>query len=58
MLSSSAVDRVCGYRLETTAKLIAVELLESGRIGCEPKVVPAKCVDIDVWSTALNLKAS
>jgi hypothetical protein len=34
MLSSSHVDRVCGYRLETTAKLIAVGLLESGRTGC------------------------
>src|ERR687897_762918 len=33
MLSSRAVDRVCGYRLETTAKLIAVGHLESGRIG-------------------------
>jgi catechol 2,3-dioxygenase-like lactoylglutathione lyase family enzyme len=36
MLSSSAVDRVCGYRLETTAKLIAVGLLASGRSGCGP----------------------
>src|SRR6266545_7067961 len=40
MLSSGAVDRVCGYRLETTAKLIAVGLLESGRIGCGPRTRP------------------
>ena len=33
MPSSGAVDRVCGNRLETTAKLIAVGLLESGRPG-------------------------
>src|ERR687897_247085 len=33
MLSLSAVDRVCEYRLETTAELIAVGLLESGRPG-------------------------
>jgi hypothetical protein len=31
MLSSSAVDRVYGYRLEPAANLIAVGLLESGR---------------------------
>jgi hypothetical protein len=37
MLSSSAVDRVCGDRLGTTAKLIAVGLLESGRPGCGPR---------------------
>jgi hypothetical protein len=33
MLSSSAVYRVCGDRPETTAKLIAVGLLESGHIA-------------------------
>src|ERR671936_3058200 len=32
-LLECAVDRVCGYRLETTAKLIAVGILESSRIG-------------------------
>jgi hypothetical protein len=31
-----AVDH-CGYRLGTTAKLIAVGLLESGRPGCGPQ---------------------
>jgi hypothetical protein len=30
LLSSNAVDR-CRYRLETTAELIAVRLLESGQ---------------------------
>ena len=30
MLSSSAVDRGCGYRLEITPTLIAVGFLESG----------------------------
>jgi hypothetical protein len=36
MLSSGAVDRVCGCRRETTAKLIAVRLLKSGRPVCGP----------------------
>jgi hypothetical protein len=35
MLSSSAGDRVCGYRLETTAKLIAVGLLESAVVALD-----------------------
>jgi hypothetical protein len=44
MLSSSAGDRVCGYRLETTANLIAVGPLESSRPGCGPGA--AACVSL------------
>src|SRR5919108_2167159 len=49
----SAGDRVCGYRLETTAKLIAVGLLESGRIGCGPTVVPANASISEFGARAL-----
>src|SRR5919201_443553 len=37
MLSSSAVDRVCGYRLETTAKLIAAGLWSPAASDAGPK---------------------
>jgi hypothetical protein len=44
MLSSSAVDRVWGDRLGTTAKLIAVGLLESGRPDAAQGLTTAKTV--------------
>jgi hypothetical protein len=50
--------RVCGYRLETTAKFIAVGLLESGRIGRGLTVVPANASISDVWSTGSEPEGS
>lgn len=38
--SSNAVSRVCGYRLEVTAELIAHGFLESGRPGCGLRGLP------------------
>jgi hypothetical protein len=47
----SAVDRVCGCRLETTAKLIAAGLLDSGL------ALSGECVHFGRFQRVLNLKA-
>jgi hypothetical protein len=45
MLSSSAVDRVRGYRLETTAKLIALEVASPFVVYEPVEVVSAVAVE-------------